>query len=300
MKTALLVDGNNLAFASNCSPRLTNSNGFPVQGIKAFFQSLSAAAGHFKATGIAVAFDGGRSEWRCKLYPEYKATRDARIRTPQEIEVMEDFRAQMPLIVEGLGYLGIPVLSGNNVEADDIIAELAWGYPGDRAVVFSSDKDFLQLVSPKTSIYSTLQAANPRHINFDNMLDAKGLAPGQWLDYRAMTGDKSDNIPGVRGVGEKTALGIIKKYGSVQNFLYQASICPPSNSYERKVVAGVEELELSKKLMLLGLNGDRDKVRVSRSVIDNSRARRFFAELEILSIAQNFDAFLAGFAFVEK
>ena len=159
---------------------------------------------------------------------------------------------QLPNIAIMAFQMGITQAQGAGVEGDDILGLTvkACEDQNQPSVIISGDADFLQLVSPLTSVYSPLQYAKPRHITYENMKDAKGLEPWQWLEYKALLGDKSDDIPGVDGVGKKTALSVLQRFGTVAAFnVAVAESKHKPNAYEKRILNGGAAFQKAKSLM---------------------------------------------------
>ncbi len=121
----------------------------------------------------------------------------------------EEVFADLPRIHDGLDLLGIHWIENNQWEADDVIASLIAAQPAREHLIMSTDKDFYQLLSDRVSVLNTQRRADRRHIHPADVCEKHGVLPHQWCDYRALTGDKSDNIPGIRGIGDKTATRLL-------------------------------------------------------------------------------------------
>ncbi|MDR1429968.1 MAG: DNA polymerase I [Spirochaetaceae bacterium] len=203
---------------------------------------------------LAAAFDSPTLTFRHKLYPEYKATRQ---KTP------DDLHSQVPLVEEFLNALGVPLLRADGYEADDIIATLAaqCRSEGRQCYILSSDKDLLQLVGNGTYELRPIKGARldaegpgaaglpydligPREVR-----DEWGVPPERVLDLLSLTGDSSDNVPGVRGIGEKTAVKLMTRYGSLDG-IYE-NIAGIEGSVGKKLAEGRESAFFSKSLIVL-------------------------------------------------
>lgn len=254
--TTILIDGNNQTFVSNMAMSLSNRGGFPTQAIHGFFKSASGYKEDFGATQMIVAWDGEHSPERKRIFPEYKANRKAKKANPEMEIKLAEMRQQIPVIAEICSCLGWTQIVGG--EADDSIAMTAnmLSDKGKDVVIVSSDKDFYQLVGAHVSIMNPMSIAEVRHITADNFEAVKGMKPEQWLGYRAMMGDKSDNIPGAAGVGEGTAKKIIEKFGTPENFkdAVESGRHVPSR-FEKNLIKGWQGYELSKCLMDLKTDG---------------------------------------------
>ena len=203
-----------------------------------------------KPLRLAAAFDPRTPTFRHKMYPEYKATRQ---KTP------EDLHAQVPLVEEVLTALGVPCLMAEGYEADDIIATLAvkCQAEGRQCYILSSDKDLLQLVGngtwelrPSKAKLETGDAGLPYELVGPAEVKAEwGVSPDKMLDLLSLTGDSSDNVPGVKGVGEKTAVKLMARYGSLDG-IYK-NIAGIEGAIGRKIAEGKESAYFSKSLIKL-------------------------------------------------
>lgn len=212
MNKIVLVDGNNLLFRSYYATAyngnfMKNSKGFPTNALFGFTNMMNKIILEEKPNYIIVAFDKGKT-FRHDKYDNYKG---GRIETPDELKV------QFPLAKELLTYMGIKYYEIDNYEADDIIGTFA-KYCDDEpdfiGTIISSDKDLLQLISPDVDIKLLKQKDYIRY-NVDSFKDAYGIEPINIIDLKALMGDASDNIPGVKGIGEKTALKLLQEYKSL-------------------------------------------------------------------------------------
>jgi DNA polymerase-1 len=213
-KKFLIVDGNSLAHrAFYALPLLTNRQGVFTNAVYGFTTMLLKILAKEKSDYLAVAFDKGKVTFRHAEYEEYKAQRKS---TPVEL------RPQFSLIKEILTAMRISYYELENYEADDLIGTLtaAAEAQGLEIWILSGDKDVLQLVSPHTSAFLTKKGIS--HLDFYDLAEVKkkyGLNPKQLIDVKGLMGDPSDNIPGVPGVGKKTALKLIQEYNSLENLL---------------------------------------------------------------------------------
>jgi len=217
--TLMLLDGNSLAFRAFFALPAENfktKSGLTTNAVYGFTAMLINLLRDEAPTHVAAAFDVSRETFRSERYPEYKATRSA---TPDE------FRGQIDITKEVLNAMGITVLAEPGFEADDIIATLATqaDEAGYRVLVVTGDRDALQLVNTDVTVLypikgvSTLTRYTP-----DAVVEKYGLTPEQYPDFAALRGDPSDNLPGIPGVGEKTAAKWIVEYGSLQGLVDNA------------------------------------------------------------------------------
>lgn len=211
--TLMLLDGNSLAFRAFYALPAENfktRGGLTTNAVYGFTAMLINLLRDEAPTHIAAAFDVSRQTFRSERYPEYKANRSS---TPDE------FHGQIDITKEVLGALGITVLSEQGFEADDLIATLATQAEneGYRVLVVSGDRDSLQLVSDDvTVLYPRKGVSELTRFTPEAVVEKYGLTPTQYPDFAALRGDPSDNLPGIPGVGEKTASKWIAEYGSLQ------------------------------------------------------------------------------------
>ena len=216
--TLMLLDGNSLAFRAFYALPAENfktQGGLTTNAVYGFTAMLINLLRDEQPTHIAAAFDVSRQTFRSEKYPEYKAGRSA---TPDE------FRGQIDITKEVLVALGITALAEPGFEADDIIATLATQAEneGYRVLIVTGDRDALQLVSPDvTVLYPRKGVSELTRFTPDAVVEKYGLTPTQYPDFAALRGDPSDNLPGIPGVGEKTASKWIIEYGSLQALVDQ-------------------------------------------------------------------------------
>ena len=202
MKKILLIDGNSLANrAFYALPFLTDPQGRASGAVFGFTNILCKIISEDKPDGIIVAFDHARKTFRNNLYADYKGTRKE---TPPEL------RSQFPLIKDLLREMGILVIEEDGIEADDIIGTAAKSIEGEK-IILSGDRDLLQLISPDTEVWLTIKGVTLLNkVNLSNLkLNFEISRPDQIIELKALMGDSSDNIPGVAGIGEKTALKLL-------------------------------------------------------------------------------------------
>ena len=208
-KRAILVDGNNLLFRSYYATAYTGnlmktSDGFPTNALFGFVNMINKIINEEKSEYMMIAFDKGRN-FRQDMYDNYK---DGRIETPS------DLKLQFPVAKELCTLMGIKYIEIDNYEADDIIGTFARMADEDKeynATIISSDKDLLQLISDEVNV-KLLKQKDYILMNEEVFMEHYGIKPIRMIDLKALMGDPSDNIPGVKGIGEKTAIGLLQKY----------------------------------------------------------------------------------------
>jgi len=270
------------AFIKN--PRI-NSKGMDTSAIMGFMNSLMDVIKREKPDHLAVAFDKGGSDLRNEMFPEYKANRDA---TPEAIKIA------VPYIQELLRAMHIPIIEVAGYEADDLIGTIAKQAEKQNYKVFmvTPDKDFAQLVSENIFMYKPARMGNGIEIwGIPEVLERFEIErPEQVIDYLGMMGDSADNIPGLPGVGEKTAKKFLAEYGSIENLL--ANTHQLKGAIKDKIEANAELGLLSKKLATILLDCpvtfcEKD-YELSKPDVEKTDA--LFNELEFRRMAEQFDA----------
>jgi len=212
----LLFDGHSLAYRSYYAIRgLTTRSGLPVNAVFGFWRALLKTLREYPSAYCAVVFDAGGITFRHELYPAYKATRKP---------IPEDLASQLPLIERLLAALGIPALTEPGVEADDVIASIARraADSGMDCLIVTSDKDLAQLVDERISLIRPTgrgKEIGEQIIDPEGVKEQYGVDPDRIVDLLALVGDASDNVPGVPGVGEKTAKRLLREFGSLDRLL---------------------------------------------------------------------------------
>ena len=210
----LVIDGNSLANrAFYAIPMLSNAQGFITNAIYGFYNMLARVVEEENPAYIAVAFDKGKVVFRHQYYADYKGTRKG---TPDEL------RPQFPVLKDLLRVMNIAVFELEGYEGDDLIGTLV--KQGEREglinLIVTGDRDAFQLISSQTKVFLTRKGISELEIYDEQFLTEKyGLSPRQMIDVKGLMGDASDNIPGIPGVGEKTALKLVKKYGDLAKVL---------------------------------------------------------------------------------
>jgi DNA polymerase-1 len=205
-ETIYLLDGSSYIHrAYHAIRNLQNASGFPTNAVFGFTQMTLKLLSEKKPDYLAIVFDTKGPTFRHEIYGEYKANRPP---------MPEDMAVQLPFIRKVVKNLGIKMLEKPGYEADDIIGTLArvGESEGFEVVVISGDKDFRQLIRPGVSMWDTMK---DKITDYDALKTAYGFEPEKFIDVMGLSGDSSDNIPGVRGVGEKTAVSLVKEFGSV-------------------------------------------------------------------------------------
>lgn len=239
-----LVDGSGFIFrAYHALPPMTRSDGTPVNAVFGFTKMLMKLMSDTEADYVAVIFDAARRNFRNEIYAAYKAHRP---------EAPEDLVPQFPLLRDAVAALNVPCIEMQNYEADDLIAtytrdarERGW-----QVTIVSSDKDLMQLVGNGVSLFDAMKNIE---IGPDQVREKFGVGPDKVIDVQALAGDSSDNVPGVSGIGVKTAAQLIEEYGNLENLLAHAEEIKQPKRRE-KLIAEAENARISKQLVTLKLD----------------------------------------------
>lgn len=242
----ILIDGNALVHrAFHALPPLTTKDGELVNAVYGFLTIFFRALKEIKPEYVAVTFDKAKKTFRHEMYTEYKATR---VKAPQELY------DQIPKIKGLLELFKIPVYELEGYEADDVIGTICHLKSVDRpdieTMIVTGDLDTLQLVDDNTKVYSMKRGLSDTIIYDDKAVEERfdGLKPDQMIDYKSLRGDPSDNIPGVKGIGEKTAITLLKQFKSLDNLYENLDSKKISESVREKLTEHKAEAFLSYKL----------------------------------------------------
>jgi DNA polymerase-1 len=287
-----LLDGHSLSYRAFFAlpETLATSTGQVTNAVYGFTSMLIKLLAEEKPDLIAVAFDLGTPKARLERYAAYKAGRR---------ETPDEFRQQLGLILEVVQTLKIPLVSHPEQEADDLIATLALRAveQGMEAVIVTADRDFFQVVQPGISVmFNRKGISDIVRYDVQAVTDRFGLPPEKYLDYVALKGDTSDNIPGVPGVGEKTASSLVQQYGSVEELLKHTEELKP------RVRAGIEaagdQLLLNKEIAKLDtdIQLDIDPAGCEMGEWDEDAVRRLFTSLEFRTLLERLEDVRKGAA----
>ena len=246
----LLVDGFNLAYRCFFAiPELTRSDGFPTNALHGWVKSLWRLSDQEKPDGTLVFFDLGGAQDRLALLPEYKAQRE---------EMPEALSKQIPIIKELTRAMGLGGIEEFGVESDDLLAShaAALARGGDQVLIVSSDKDFAQMVGDAIKIMLPPPTANPklgwRVMDASYVVEKFGVPPAQIAEFLALVGDTSDNIPGISGVGPKTASKWLLEHKSLEGVIAAADRLSPER-FRPLVASSAEILRRNLKITTLNL-----------------------------------------------
>ncbi len=240
-KTLVLLDGNALIHrAYHALPPLTAKNGEVVHAVYGFTMTLLSVLEKFKPDYIAASFDLAGPTFRDEMYEDYKATR---------VAAPDDLYAQIPLVKKVVEAFNIPIYELAGYEADDCVGAIAKqaGKEGVDVIIVTGDNDALQLVDSYIKVFSIRKGLKDLVLYDEAAVQAKyGFGPSQIPDYKGIAGDQSDNIPGVAGIGEKGATGLLQEFGTLENIY--AHLGEVKESLRKKLEVGKEKAFLSKKL----------------------------------------------------
>ena len=276
MEKLVLIDGNSLLNrAFYATPVFTTKDGKPTNGVFGFIKLLLKIISDKAATHVAVAFDVHAPTFRHKMYDDYKAGRKP---------MPEDLAAQFPVLKEVLTLMNIRICEMAGHEADDIIGTLAkrFSLP---TFIYTGDRDAYQLVDESTTVcYTKRGVSDLLELTQENFKDEIGLTPSQIIDLKALMGDKSDNIPGVAGIGEKTAYSLLETYGDLDGIY--AHIDEIKGATQKKLIEGKEMAYFSRTLATIEVDAPID-VELCECLIKmpfSHALKEKFAELEFKSL----------------
>ncbi|HSQ00716.1 MAG TPA: DNA polymerase I [Candidatus Dormibacteraeota bacterium] len=284
----VLVDGSSYVYrAFHALPPLTGPSGLLTNAVYGFTTMLLKLLGDAKADYLAVVFDAARKTFRDEIYADYKAHRP---------EMPNDLAAQLPHIHRVVAALRIPTLRVEGVEADDVIASLLTKFADADldAVVVTADKDLMQLVGPTVRLWDTMR---DRWVDVAAVQTKYGVAPEQVSDVLALMGDTSDNVPGVSGIGEKTAIALVQAFGTVEGVLDHIDAVAQLSLRGAKAVAArlsaeADSARLSKQLVLVRrdvpLTVELEDLRTCAPDLEQTRA--LFTELGFESLLRQLAA----------
>ena len=242
----ILLDGNSLLHRSyHAYPYMSSPAGVPTHAVFGTLKYLEKVLKRIQPTHLLFCFDASKKTFRNELYPLYKANRK---------EAPEDLVPQFELIRKVLKRFNIPYIEDENVEADDLIGTIARNAGGFMTKIVSSDKDMLQLVNHRVNVLLVKNGGEHLEITPDNILEKMGYNPWEVPELKALSGDKSDNIPGVPGVGDMTALKLLKEHGNLETVLENVAKIP--GKLGEKIAAAIEDIRLFRTLATIKTDCD--------------------------------------------
>ena len=286
MKTLVIIDGKSVFYRGYYAMgNLSTAEGVPTSGVYGFATIAMEIVKKLKPNKVVVAWDKAHTSTakRLAIYPEYKA---GRVKPP------EDFYAQIPYLKELISALGWDFLEADEYEADDIIGTLARQADEKHdymTYIVSSDLDMLQIVDENTKMYRLLKGfSNIEEMDIQAIEEKYGILKRQFLDLKALKGDNSDNIPGVPGIGEKTAVKLLSQYGDIQG-IYD-HIEEITGSTQKKLIEGKDSVLMSYRLAKIMTDAPVDLDKIPELVIDQDRIVAALKKLEFNSLIRKFRA----------
>ena len=294
-KTLILIDGHALAFRQYYAlerTAMSTSDGTPTWAVYGFFKAVFDLLKNedLKADAIAVAFDVSHRTFRTEKFADYKCNRSA---------MPDPMRVQMGLIYEGLRAFNIPIYTKEGFEADDVIGTISreaceLGY---KVLILTGDQDAFQLVDKDGCVKVILPTKGELvEYNWDKIYEKLGVYPNQVIDYKGLRGDTSDCIPGIKGIGEKTAQKLLARYGTLDACLADCENIP-EKSVREKICNGIEQAKLSQYLATivrdLDINFDFDKTKVE--LPDTIAVTEFLKKMQFYTFIKNINSIMYSF-----
>lgn len=266
---------------------LSTADGVPTNAVFAMTKFLLKLEKEYPSENGAFVFDKGRPHFRMELAPDYKANRPP---MPEELQI------QLPVIRELIQDFGWTIVEHDGYEADDLIGSIASAFPAHRVVIFSGDKDLSQVIDDRVEMLVPDPAGSLTKRGVEEVVKKFGVPPSGIVDYLALIGDASDNIPGVEGVGPKTAAALLQQFGSGEEIFRRLDEVK-RESLRAKLAQAKELFEKNVKLVTLDTAPPEDVVweicRLKRSAPDYAKIRAAAKKMELKSILREIDA-IAG------
>lgn len=260
----LAIDLSSLLFRSfyGLPTSIKDADGFPINGVKGYLETLIRLKNTYSPEIIIHALDDNwRPDWRTDLLPQYKAHR---VLDDNEEEVDEDLERQIEILPQILKILGMQCIGKANFEADDVLASIA--NHNSNTLIVSGDKDLFQTVNDKRSNFVHLLGKEGGTLYTEKIIKQRfGIDVKSYLDYSVLKGDPSDGLPGVKGIGEKTALEIILKFGNIDNLLKNINDTTKISLRQQKSIADSVEY-INKALKVVKLK-DNLKIKIDKPKI---------------------------------
>ena len=292
-KTLILIDGHALAYRQFFALERTgmkNSENQPTWAVYGFFKAVFDLLSKIHPDFIAVAFDVGRRTFRTEKFEEYKANREA---------MPDTLRSQIGVICDGLNAFDIPIITKEGFEADDIIGTISKlaSEKGHKTLILTGDQDSFQLIDTEGTV-KVLIPSKGELVEYDwnKVYEKLGVYPDQITDYKGLRGDTSDNIPGIKGIGEKTAQKLLNRYPHLEEVLADCENIP-EKAVKQKICDGKEIAILSKDLATIirdvDIDFDIDKASVTLPKMENVSA--FLRKMQFYTFIKNIDKILSSF-----
>lgn len=294
-KTLILIDGHALAFRQYYALERTNmktTDGTPTWAVYGFFKAIFDLLKNetIKPDAIAVTFDVSHHTFRTEKYEEYKANREA---------MPDAMRIQMGLIADGLKTFNIPVYSKEGFEADDVIGTISKKACelGHKILILTGDQDAFQLIDKDGCVKVIIPSKGElKEYDWQAVYDKLGVYPDQVIDFKGLRGDTSDNIPGVKGIGEKIAQKLLTRYGTLDKVLEECENIP-EKSIRDKICAGVEQAKLSKFLatIIRDVDIDFDFEAANINLPELSEVTAFLKRMQFYSFIKSINQIMQSF-----
>lgn len=294
-KNLILIDGHALAFRQYYALERTgmrNSSGVPSWAVFGFFKAIFDLLKNetFKADAIAVTFDVSHHTFRTAEFTEYKANRE---------KMPDDMQVQMGLIFEGLEAFNIPIYKKEGFEADDVIGTISKKACelGHKVYILTGDQDAFQLVDQKGCVKVVIPSKGELvEYDWDKVYEKWGVYPNQVIDYKALRGDTSDNIPGIKGIGEKTAQKLLSRFGNLDN-IYASIEEIKENAVREKIINGKDVAYMSQFLATIvrEVEVDFDFDKACINMPDLASVTAFLTKMQLFSFLKNINNILGLF-----
>ena len=294
-KTLILIDGHALAFRSFYALERTgmkNTDKEPTWAVFGFFKAIFDLLKNpdISPDCVAVAFDVSHHTFRTECFEDYKANRE---------QMPDTMQSQMGLIMEGLEAFNIPIYTKQGYEADDVIGTIVTKAAklGHKTIILTGDQDAFQLID-KEGMVSVLIPSKGELINYDwaGVYNKLGIFPDQVVDYKALRGDTSDNIPGIKGIGEKTAVKLLDRFKTLDNVLAHIDDVE-GKSLKEKLQNGVEDAKMSYFLATIkrDVDIDFDFEKTNLEMPDLEKVNAFLKHVQFFSFLKNLSEILRPF-----
>ena len=292
-KTLVLIDGHALAFRQFFALERTamkNSDNQPTWAVYGFFKAIFDLLAKIKPDSIAVTFDVSHHTFRTEMYEDYKANRES---------MPDSLGTQLELICQGLQAFDIPIYTRSGFEADDLIGTISTRAAklGHKTLILTGDQDSFQLIDKDGFIKVLIPSKGELvEYNWNRVYDKLGVYPNQVIDYKGLRGDTSDNIPGIKGIGEKTAQKLLSEYQTLDNVLANCENIQ-QKAVREKICNGKEIAKLSQQLATIKLDVDIDFDfdKAELALPDINKVSEFLRNMQFYSFIKNINKILASF-----
>lgn len=306
----VIFDGNANAYRANCVMELSTKQGFRTSAIMGMFNIIHSTLESLSkiydvpVKEVIVVWDKGRSPRRLEVYPDYKGNRNKKEFTPEDKRWMEEFFQQTDVLHENLPLFGVKSYRKDHWEGDDLVLGmttcLSRRYSDDISVIVSTDEDFHQLISSTVHIFSPTKKILYNPSNYKELM---GISPELFLTYKLLKGDGSDNIPGISGIGEKTAKSLVNTYGDMEQLLEHRDELIKSKRFAKIFTAeGLSTLDRNNKLInlkdyvdLSPIITEIEEVLDEEPIVDHKSARKFLMQYQLVSLLVKYNTWIELF-----